>query len=289
MQVVTEKEAVRSILDLVRSDGCSVGFVPTMGFLHEGHLSLVRAARDTSDYVVVSIFVNPLQFGPSEDLKEYPRDLERDKKLLEEAGCDLLFHPGAEEMYSPGFCTRVQVSGLTETLCGATRPGHFDGVTTVVCKLLNIVMPHRAYFGEKDRQQLIVVRRIVMDLDIQVDIIGMPIIREEDGLAMSSRNLYLEKDHRKQALYLNQALTTARLMVQDGERCVAGIIEKMYYILTATAGMEPEYVVAVDETTLAASETVAEGTIFAVAARVGEARLIDNYRVAEADLVASSE
>ncbi len=287
MQVISEKGAVRSVLDRVRSDGCSVGFVPTMGFLHEGHLSLVRAARDENDYVVVSIFVNPLQFGPSEDLKEYPRDLERDSKLLEEVGCDLLFHPGAEEMYAPGFCSRVQVSDLTETLCGAARPGHFDGVTTVVCKLLNIVKPHRAYFGEKDRQQLIVVRRMVIDLDIQVDIIGMPIIRDEDGLAMSSRNLYLEEDHRKRALYLNQALTTARRMVQDGERRVACIIEKMYYILTVTTGVEPEYVVAVDETTLAANETVAEGTIFAVAARVGEARLIDNYRVTEADLVTS--
>lgn len=262
-----------------REAGLSVGFVPTMGALHAGHVSLVARARAECDRVVASVFVNPAQFGPSEDLARYPRDLAGDRAKLAGAGCDLLFTTTSGEMYPPGFSTWVTVEGLTERLCGASRPGHFRGVTTVVLKLLHLVQPDRAYFGEKDRQQLIVLGRMVRDLDVPVEVVGCPIVREPDGLALSSRNAYLSPEERTRALALSRGLRRAQAAFAAGERD-GRALEAL-----ARAELEPaarvDYVEAVDPATLQPVSEARPDTILAVAAFVGATRLIDNAVLSE--------
>lgn len=256
----------------------SVGLVPTMGYLHEGHLSLVRRARAECQHVVVSIFVNPTQFGPHEDYQRYPRDEARDLALLEREGADLVFVPSAEEMYPPGFCTWVEVRGpLTERLEGASRPGHFRGVATVVLKLFNLVQPHRAYFGEKDAQQLRVVQRMVSDLDVPVEIVPCPTVREPDGLAMSSRNVYLSAQERGQALALYRCLELARrLIVDEGMRDAAAVRGHLEEFLGRAPGVQLDYVSLSHPDTLEEVERIDGPVLVLLAARVGPARLIDN-------------
>jgi len=262
--------------------GREVGFVPTMGYLHEGHLSLVRRARSENDVVVVSIFVNPTQFGPNEDYERYPRDEKRDRKLLEEEGVDYLFIPSVSEMYPEDFSTFVEVSGLTEGLCGAKRPGHFRGVATVVTKLLNIVFPTRAYFGEKDYQQLQVIKRLVRDLNIPVEVIGCPIVREEDGLAMSSRNTYLSPEERKSALSLYKGLKLAEELFESGERNPEVIKKRVEeFILSHPKVEKIDYVEIVDPENLKPVKEVKEGDVIALAVFVGKTRLIDNHKFGE--------
>ncbi|MDP7421142.1 MAG: pantoate--beta-alanine ligase [bacterium] len=284
MEITGDIVEVRKAVSAARSEGKMIGFVPTMGSLHEGHISLVRAARRQTGFVVVSIFVNKLQFGPKEDFNDYPRDLDTDKTLLRQGGCDLVFTPQASVMYPPGFVTSVQVAGLTEHLCGTSRPGHFNGVATVVCKLFNIVAPDQAYFGLKDRQQLMIIERMTRNLDIPVTIVGMPIIRERDGLAMSSRNRYLNDKERKSALCLGNSLKLAARLVREGEKNTGIIIERMRNYILDTSGVEPNYIAAVDGEELRPVEQVELNTIFAIAANVGKSRLIDNMQVSEADL-----
>ncbi len=257
-------------------EGDRIGFVPTMGYLHEGHLSLMRQARLDNHALVVSIFVNPTQFGPNEDYDSYPRDLEEDTVMLREVGCDVLFTPSAEEMYPDGNVTTVSVAGLTDRLCGASRPGHFDGVTTVVNKLFNITKPHRAYFGLKDYQQYRVLDRMVTDLDMDIEIIGLPTIREKDGLAMSSRNAYLSADERENALTLSRSLETARKMVSEGERDPVVIESRVKELIESQPLLSIDYVSIVDEGDLSPIDILDKPALLALAVRVGEARLIDN-------------
>ena len=281
MRVVTTVSEVRVALDAARARGETVALVPTMGALHEGHLSLIRAARAENDVVVVSIFVNPTQFGPKEDLQRYPRDLDRDRRLCGDAGADLVFSPAAEEMYPRGFSTWVEVEGLTDGLCGRSRPGHFRGVCTVVTKLLSICSPERAYFGEKDAQQLAVITRMVRDLDLRVAVVPCPTVREADGLAMSSRNARLTGEERAQASTLYRSLGAAKDLVDAGERNPAALEDAMRAVLVEADLGEVEYaeIVRVDDLT---PVTAIEGTcLIAVAVKFGGSgtRLIDNIRV----------
>jgi len=257
-----------------------VGLVPTMGYLHDGHISLVRRCVEENAATVVSIFVNPTQFGPSEDLDRYPRDIERDLALLNEAGADIVFTPSVDEMYPPGFEDWVEVAGaLTERLEGAHRPGHFRGVTTVVARLLRIVRPDRAYFGQKDAQQLRVIRRMVADLALPVQIVGMTIIREPDGLAMSSRNVYLSPKERKAALALSRALRSAEALVRDGETDAARIRDEIRQMIESEPLVEVDYVSVADDATLEERTTIDRPALALVAARVGATRLIDNVEL----------
>lgn len=272
-------QGVRAALDEARARGASVGMVPTMGALHEGHLSLIRAARAENDVVVVSIFVNPTQFGPTEDLVLYPRDLEGDRALAGEAGAHLIFNPGAGEMYAEDFSTWVDVEGLTEGLCGRSRPGHFRGVCTVVIKLLNICQPHRAYFGEKDAQQLAVITRMARDLDLRTEIVPCPTVREADGLAMSSRNTRLSAAERAQAPLLYKALSGARDLVGEGERDPARLDAAVRAILAEAPLGKVDYVEIVRADDLAPVATLAGRVLVALAVRFGDVRLIDNIRL----------
>lgn len=253
-----------------------LGFVPTMGALHEGHLSLVRAARAKCDVVAVSIFVNPLQFGPSEDLAKYPRTFERDRELLEKEGVDILFAPAPEEMYPAGAVTYVTVEGLSEKLCGRSRPGHFRGVTTVVAKLFHIVEPDLAFFGQKDVAQATIIRRMVRDLNLPVEIVVCPIVREPDGLAMSSRNAYLSPQKRKAALVLHRALTEVKSRFDQGERNAFTLTEAGKRVLAHEPGVRLDYFEIVDPTTLDPVQELTRSALVAVAAYVGNTRLIDN-------------
>jgi len=253
-----------------------LGLVPTMGYLHEGHLSLVRAARGANDIVAVSIFVNPTQFGPSEDLASYPRDQARDLHLLEREGVDAVFAPSREEMYPDGFCTYVTVEGITARLEGASRPTHFRGVTTVVLKLLNIVQPRRAYFGRKDAQQLAVVRRMVRDLDVPVEIAGMPIVREADGLAMSSRNVYLSPDERRGAPVLHRSLRLAEELYASGERDAEAIRARMSALIAGEPLAAVDYISVADGESLDELARVDRPALVSLAVRFGSTRLIDN-------------
>lgn len=266
----------------LRDEGDRIGFVPTMGYLHEGHLSLMRLARQDNHALVVSIFVNPTQFGPDEDYDSYPRDLEEDTVMLREVGCDVLFTPSAEEMYPKGNVTTVSVADLTDKLCGASRPGHFDGVTTVVNKLFNITKPHRAYFGLKDYQQYRILDRMVTDLDMDIDIIGLPTVREKDGLAMSSRNAYLSAGQRESALSLSRSLETARKMVSEGERDPVVIESRIQELIESQPLLSIDYVSIVDEGDLSPIDIVDKPALLALAVHVGEARLIDNTVLLEA-------
>jgi pantoate--beta-alanine ligase len=263
--------------ELLWSPADRVGLVPTMGALHDGHLALVRTARSECDRVVVSIFVNPLQFGPGEDFDAYPRDLERDLALLDEIGVDIVFHPAAAEFTAVGRLTTVHVTGLTDPLEGAVRPGHFDGVTTIVTKLFNVVQPNRAYFGEKDFQQLAVIRRMVADLDLPVEIVGCPIVRDADGLALSSRNAYLSVPEREAALAMPRALLG---VAEDWDGDADSARDVLNRTLGAAPGIRLDYAEVVDPETLAPLEGVVDGPARALAAiRVGGTRLIDNIRL----------
>lgn len=273
--------AVRARSRAWRRAGARVGLVPTMGALHAGHLSLVAAARAACDHVVASVFVNPTQFGPGEDLDAYPRDLEGDAAKLAAAGCDALFTTPAGAMYPPGYATWVTVEGLTETLCGASRPGHFRGVTTVVTKLLHIAEPDAAFFGEKDRQQLAVIRRLVADLDLPVEVVGCPIVREPDGLALSSRNAYLSADERSRAVALSRGLRRANAAFAAGERAADALTGLVAAELEGAADAV-DYVAAVDPATMQPVARAAPGVVLAVAARLGATRLIDNHALGDA-------
>ncbi len=276
MKIVSTIEEVRAQVKEWKKEGLSIGFVPTMGYLHEGHMSLIDAAGE-NDKVVVSIFVNPMQFGPTEDLASYPRDLEHDAKLCEEHGVDLIFHPTPEEMYGDQFYSYVDMDVLTKELCGLSRPVHFRGVCTVVTKLFNIVTPDRAYFGQKDAQQLAVIKRMVKDLNMPLTITGCPIIREEDGLAKSSRNTYLSPEERKAALVLSRSIFLGKEMVEKGERDCKKILAAM----TAEIEKEPlakiDYVKIVDLDTMQQVEKIDRGILAAIAVYIGKTRLIDNF------------
>lgn len=256
-----------------------VGLVPTMGYLHEGHLSLVRRAREDCEHVVVSIFVNPTQFGPKEDLSKYPRDLDRDLSLLEPLGVDLIWMPTAEIMYPPGFQTWVEVETITQPLEGSTRPGHFRGVTTVIAKLFNAVQPHNAYFGQKDAQQAAVIRQMTRDLNFPIEIVVCPIVREPDGLAMSSRNVYLDPEQRKAATALSRALQAAKGAYDNGERDAEKLRGKMKEVLATEPLADVQYVSCADHDTLEELDTVTDKTLLSMAVFIGKTRLIDNLVV----------
>jgi len=275
MQIVHHLPDLRRAVAGLRGDGARVALIPTMGALHAGHMALVDAARATGAKVVASIFVNPKQFGPNEDLSRYPRPAEADKALLIAHGCDLLWMPGVDDMYPAGFATNVSVSGVSEGLDGAARPGHFDGVATVVTKLFNQVRPDTAFFGEKDFQQLAVIRRMVADLDLGLEIVGVPTVREADGLALSSRNIYLSPDERSRAVALPRALAEAKRAIEAGE---AGALDAATRSLTG-AGFVPDYVALVDAATLGEPRPGQRRRLLA-AARIGTTRLIDNLDIA---------
>ena len=276
MQEIDTAVEMRAWSDEARRAGRRIGLVPTMGYLHAGHLSLVAEARRRAETCVASIFVNPLQFGPSEDLARYPRDLPRDRDALRDAGVDVLYLPTADEMYPPGFQTEVTVTQVSTGLCGATRPGHFRGVTTVVTKLFNAVKPHVAVFGEKDFQQLAVIRRMANDLDTGIEVIGAPIVREADGLAMSSRNAYLSADQRAAALCLSRSLAAAREAVAGGERDADAVLRAARAVLDAEPAARVDYVALVDADTLEPLPRIADRALLALAVLIGRTRLIDN-------------
>jgi pantoate--beta-alanine ligase len=277
MKIITATDQMREYCRAEKLAGRTIGFVPTMGYLHEGHLSLIAAAKKECDTVVVSVFVNPTQFGEVEDLDNYPRDIERDMRLAGEEGTDAIFIPSVEEMYPAGDLTRVEADKtLTGILCGRTRPGHFDGVVTVVAKLFDIVQPDRAYFGQKDAQQTVVIKQMVRDRDLPVEIRVMPIVRESDGLAMSSRNVNLDPDQRLQALALYRALEKAKGLVAGGERSVANIKEEMLSLLSEGKDISIDYIEGVDADTLRPVNEVQDNMLLAVAAFVGGTRLIDS-------------
>lgn len=277
MEITGAIEEVRKQVKEWRRQGLTVGLVPTMGYLHEGHKSLIDRAVTENDRVVVSDFVNPIQFGVNEDLATYPRDIEADKKLCEQAGADLIFYPEVDEMYAPDFSTYVEMQKVSEGLCGKTRPTHFRGVCTVVCKLFHIVMPDRAYFGQKDAQQMAVIRRMVRDLNMDIQIVGCPIIREADGLAKSSRNTYLNAEERKAALVLSKAIFQGEDMMKDGERDTETILTAMRRLIEVEPLAKIDYVEMVDADSIQPL-TRAEGRVLtAVAVYIGSTRLIDNF------------
>lgn len=276
MRIIRSVAEVRAAVAAARAQGRTVGLVPTMGAFHDGHLSLMRAAGEDTDVVVVSLFVNPTQFGEGEDLSSYPRHEERDAALASDAGADILFAPPVGEVYPAGFATSIHVAGLTDVLCGAARgPHHFDGVATVVAKLLNMVAPDFAYFGQKDAQQVLVVRRLVRDLDIPVRIVACPIVREPDGLAMSSRNVYLDPADRERATALNRGLEAAEAAYHRGVRSADALLAAAHAELRS-AGIAPEYLELRDAEDLRPLDVVDRPALLAVATYVGPARLIDN-------------
>jgi pantoate--beta-alanine ligase len=276
MKIFVTIPEVRAALSASRVTRKRVGLVPTMGALHEGHLSLVRAAKKECDAVAVSIFVNPAQFGPTEDLAKYPRQIERDRALLEEAGADILFAPSVQEIYGSGNSTWVLVEGLSDKLDGRSRPGHFRGVATVVAKLFNIIEPQVAFFGQKDAAQLAVIRRMVRDLNFPVEIIAGAIVREPGGLAMSSRNAYLSPEERGRALVLQRSLVRAQEEFRSGERIAAKLISAALEVLASEPEVALDYLEIVNPDTLEPVEQVAQTALLAIAARVGNTRLIDN-------------
>ena len=280
MKIVGTVKEVREQVKEWKKQGLSVGFVPTMGYLHEGHKSLMDAARKGNDKVVVSIFVNPMQFGPTEDLATYPRDLDHDAALCESAGVDLIFHPEAEEMYEKDFCSFVDMTGLTEGLCGKTRPIHFRGVCTVVNKLFNIVTPDHAYFGQKDGQQLAVIKRMVRDLNMDIEIVGCPIVREEDGLAKSSRNTYLSSEERKAALILSKTVAVGKELAKT-EKDANKVVEAMKKNIETEPLAKIDYVEAVDALSMAPVEKLEGTCMLAMAVYIGKTRLIDNTLINE--------
>jgi pantoate--beta-alanine ligase len=267
---------MQSVSEALRIGGKRIALVPTMGYLHEGHLALVRKARELADIVVVSIFVNPIQFGPKEDLSRYPRDFERDKALLEQEKTDIIFFPDVPEMYPDRYSTYVDVRGLAAHLCGLKREGHFIGVATVVAKLFNAAKPHYAIFGQKDYQQLKIIQRMVNDLNMDIQVIGFPTVREEGGLAMSSRNAYLSQADREKALLIHASMNKVREMVAAGEKNAGTLKKEARRILESKDGLDVEYVNVCDAETLEDVEEIGDSALFAVALSVGKTRLIDN-------------
>jgi pantoate--beta-alanine ligase len=276
MRIIEKVSEMQQQADAWRREGKRIAFVPTMGYLHQGHLDLLRAARRLGDLTLMSIFVNPSQFGPGEDYQSYPRDLDRDIRLATEVGTDVAFVPLPEEVYPEGYQTHVEVTEVTRNLCGRSRPVFLRGVATVVTKLFHIVKPHAAIFGEKDFQQLVTIRRMVRDLNMDVDIVGHPIVRESDGLAMSSRNLYLNAEQRRIALRLNQSLQRARVLVDAGERRAEALLATVKDFLTGDDGVRIDYVQLCHPETLEDVSLIDGPTLLALAAWVGPARLIDN-------------
>jgi pantoate--beta-alanine ligase len=276
MRIIEKVSEMQQQADTWRREEKRIAFVPTMGYLHAGHLALMEAAQRHGDLVVISIFVNPTQFGPGEDYQNYPRDLDRDLRLASGVGVQVAFIPPAGEMYSPGFQTFVEVTEVTRNLCGRSRPGHFRGVTTVVMKLFQIVKPHAAVFGEKDFQQLVTIRRMSQDLNLGVNVVGHPIVREEDGLAMSSRNVYLDGGQRQIALRLSQSLKRAQALVDSGERGAVALIAAVQEHINADGGAPIDYVQLCHPETLEDVAAIDGPTLLALAVRVGKARLIDN-------------
>ncbi len=276
MQIIHHLADMTRWSNEVIAGGKALALVPTMGYFHAGHLSLMRQAGRLADHVVVSLFVNSLQFGPREDLSRYPRDLQRDARLAENEKVDILFVPTSEEMYAPDFNTRVRVNGLTDTLCGQQRPTHFEGVTTVVAKLFNIIKPHCAVFGQKDFQQLSVIRKMVRELNWDIEIFAHPIVREEDGLAMSSRNTYLSSEERSKALCLNKAIQHAKARFADGLDDSDLLISEIRDIISANSGVNIDYISVVDKDTLSDKEVIDSQSVLALAIKVGGTRLIDN-------------
>lgn len=285
MDTIALPSEMRARAEAERMAGRTVAVVPTMGYLHDGHLELVRVARERADTVVATIFVNRIQFNDASDFDGYPRTLERDAALLEREGTDILFAPEHEAMYPEGFCTRVEVDGVTDLLCGAHRPGHFRGVTTVVAKLFHVTRPHVAVFGEKDFQQLVAIRTMVRDLDMGIDVVGVPTVREPDGLAMSSRNVHLSAADRERALALHRGLDHARKRVEGGEREASTLIQEVRDRIRREAEIELEYLNIVDPNRIADVERVDGPAVMALAAHVGGTRLIDNVRLAGSDPV----
>lgn len=279
MEIVQRILPMKESCKKARSEGKIIGFVPTMGFLHEGHLALVREAKKMSDVVVVSIFVNPAQFGPEEDFDRYPRDATRDAELLSDENVDFLFLPKVEEIYPDNFKTYVKVRDLSEKMCGASRPGHFEGVTTIVLKLFHIVEPHFAFFGQKDAQQLVIIRRMVKDFNMDEEIVRVPTVREQDGLAMSSRNTYLSPDERRAATVLYRALDHALARVEEGERKTRTLLKEMKEIIQTEPLVKMDYLTATDLIELKDVKTIKGKCLIAVAAYVGKTRLIDNVIV----------
>ena len=276
MKVVGTIKEVRELVKKWKKNGETVGFVPTMGYLHEGHGSLITKARENNDKVVVSIFVNPMQFGPTEDLDSYPRDLEKDSKFCESLGADLIFHPEPEEMYHEDFSSYVDMSVLTEELCGLSRPVHFRGVCTVVTKLFNIVQPDNAYFGQKDAQQLAIIKHMVQDLNMDINVVGCPIVREEDGLAKSSRNTYLSPEERKAALILSKTVKLAKELIDAGEKDADVVVAKMKENIETEPMAKIDYVKAVNGLTMQQQKEIKAPMLIAMAVYIGKTRLIDN-------------
>lgn len=276
MQIIHHLADMTRWSNEVIASGKALALVPTMGYFHAGHLSLMRQAGRLADHVVVSLFVNSLQFGPREDLSRYPRDLQRDARLAENEKVDILFVPTSEEMYAPDFNTRVRVNGITDNLCGQQRPTHFEGVTTVVAKLFNIIKPHCAVFGQKDFQQLSVIRKMVRELNWDIEIFAHPIVREDDGLAMSSRNTYLSSEERSKALCLNKAIQHAKARFADGLDDSDLLISEIRDIISANSGVSIDYISVVDKDTLSDKEVIDSQSVLALAIKVGGTRLIDN-------------
>lgn len=276
--VHTVKEVRQQVSDW-RQQGLTIGFVPTMGYLHEGHQSLIKKAVADNDRVVVSVFVNPMQFAPNEDLESYPRDLQADARLCDETGANLIFNPEPEEMYADGFCSFVDMNGPTAELCGKSRPIHFRGVCTVVNKLFNIVTPDRAYFGQKDAQQLAVIKRMVKDLNIPIEIVGCPIIRETDGLAKSSRNTYLNDAERKAALILSKTIFMGQELIKNGMTDAKELVSLMKKNIETEPLARIDYVEAVDFDDISIRDTIGDNTLVAMAVYIGKTRLIDNFIV----------
>ena len=276
MKVVGTIKEVRELVKEWKKNGETVGFVPTMGYLHEGHGRLITKARENNDKAVVSIFVNPMQFGPTEDLDSYPRDLEKDSKFCESLGADLIFHPEPEEMYHEDFSSYVDMSVLTEELCGLSRPVHFRGVCTVVTKLFNIVQPDNAYFGQKDAQQLAIIKHMVQDLNMDINVVGCPIVREEDGLAKSSRNTYLSPEERKAALILSKTVKLAKELIDAGEKDADVVVAKMKENIETEPMAKIDYVKAVNGLTMQQQKEIKAPMLIAMAVYIGKTRLIDN-------------
>lgn len=276
MIVVGKICEMKNIVRRLKNDGKTIGFVPTMGYLHEGHLSLVKKARAQNDIVIMSIFVNPTQFGPNEDFDKYPRDFGRDKSLAEKEGVDYILYPSVEEMYPDDFKTVVSVKKITEIMCGKSRPGHFDGVATVVLKLFNIVKPDKAYFGQKDAQQLAVIKQMVNDLNLDIEIVPCEIVREKDGLAMSSRNTYLTPDERKSATVLYKSLLLAKELIEKGEKDVDKIKNSMIELISKEKPARIDYIEFVNSNTFERLEKIEGNVLIALAVFIGHTRLIDN-------------
>lgn len=277
MKVINSVKRMQSYSEQLRLQGKRIAFVPTMGYFHDGHLALMREAKKAADTVVVSIYVNPTQFGPKEDFAKYPRDLNRDLKMAENVGVDVVFHPFDKDMYPAQYQTYVNVEGVTQNLCGFSRPGHFRGVTTVCNKLFNIIKPHIAVFGKKDFQQFVTIQRMVNDINLDLVIVGYPTVREKDGLAMSSRNKYLSKEERKSALTLSKSLKMAQSLYDKGERDASVIISKVERLIQKAPSTQIDYVKICDTKRLRDIKKINREAVMALAVRVGKTRLIDNH------------